>query len=498
MFLAGGGDIGGQAGCLRVVAAHQALKLGELVDHFRRQVGLGDLRGQLGLVGFCIHLRGEGTGQRGDPFDPGLLAAQLVVEGHVLQPVGPGGQALVLRHAQVVLPEELRIRQAGGQHLLVARKDGGAVVRRLDVGDGDELLDPAGGGVLHGKELLVFLHGGLQHLRRQPEEGVGDVAHQHDWPFHEARDLRQKALVLDNFKALGKGHVGGIVPDVLGAFPGRKDHVRALQFRGVIVEGGDLERRAAHEAVALRGAAGADAVDFQVDHVFAALVAHHAEDAVQGAHPAQAARAPAHRLGPREAAHGLFELLGHDGLGLAARGGDGGVVEGALLVLALLELVAGDARAAHEAFERLVRRADLRAAALFLQGGAFGGQPLDRQAEAARRVEGRGGGIGQTGLDQTVGHHLLQVFGRPRLHARRDFLGKEFDQKVGHRLTTALARALAARASSLQRCLAGQAGGRKRRRCSLRPGRGQAVASLSLPSAFSLARRARVMTSLPS
>ena len=34
---------------LRVIAAHQALQLGEFADHFGQQIGLAELRGALGL-----------------------------------------------------------------------------------------------------------------------------------------------------------------------------------------------------------------------------------------------------------------------------------------------------------------------------------------------------------------------------------------------------------------------------------------------------------------
>ena len=33
---------------------------------------------------------------------------------------------------------------------------------------------------------------------------------------------------------------------------------------------------------------------------------------------------------------------------------------------------------------------------------------------------------------QPVGHEAAQVIGRARLHARRDFLGEQFEQEFGH------------------------------------------------------------------
>ena len=49
-----------------------------------------------------------------------------------------------------------------------------------------------------------------------------------------------------------------------------------------------------------------------------------------------------------------------------------------------------------------------------------------------RRGKTSGPGIGQTGLDQTIRHTLFQIIGGARLHAGRDFFGKEFNQQVGH------------------------------------------------------------------
>ena len=61
------------------------------------------------------------------------------------------------------------------------------------------------------------------------------------------------------------------------------------------------------------------------------------------------------------------------------------------------------------------------------------GTPCDREREPARRREGLGALVDEAGRDQPVGDELLQIVGRARLHARGDFLGEEFEQKVGHR-----------------------------------------------------------------
>ncbi len=104
------------------------------------------------------------------------------------------------------------------------------MVGGLAVGDGDEPLDPAGAGVFHREELLVFLHRGLQHLGRQAEEGFANRAHQGDGPFDQARDLGQKPCVFDDFEALGEGHGGGVMPDLGGALCRVEEDASRFQF----------------------------------------------------------------------------------------------------------------------------------------------------------------------------------------------------------------------------------------------------------------------------
>ncbi len=172
------------------------------------------------------------------------------MEGDVFQGVEPLARAR-LSDADIVLPEEQRVSQSGGQHALVARKDRGAVVWRLDIGDSDELFDPAGLGVFQREKLLVFLHRGLQHLWRQAEELVLNVAHQDDRPFDQPRDLRQQAFVLDHFHTLREGHVGGVGPDAIAAVGGVQHHLGGGEFRCEIVEICRRDRVRRHEAVAV-------------------------------------------------------------------------------------------------------------------------------------------------------------------------------------------------------------------------------------------------------
>ena len=134
--LDGARDLGLGADGLRVVAAHQPLQLGELAHHARHQVGLGQLRRAPRILGFGIHRAGDLERQLGDPLHPLLLAAQLLVEGDAAQ----RHRHLVERLLQVLLPEELGVRQARADHLLVAGDDLLAAVLAMQVGHQQELV----------------------------------------------------------------------------------------------------------------------------------------------------------------------------------------------------------------------------------------------------------------------------------------------------------------------------------------------------------------------
>jgi hypothetical protein len=54
------------------------------------------------------------------------------------------------------------------------------------------------------------------------------------------------------------------------------------------------------------------------------------------------------------------------------------------------------------------------------------------QRQTARRGEGLGALINETGLDQRVGDELPQVLRRLPLHAGRNLFGEQFEQEVGH------------------------------------------------------------------
>ena len=77
-------------------------------------------------------------------------------------------------------------------------------------------------------------------------------------------------------------------------------------------------------------------------------------------------------------------------------------------------------------------RADARALALFLQVGLARGDAVHGQRQAARRHERLRAFIDEAFGDQLLGDETAQIVRRLRLHARGDFFGEQFEQKIGH------------------------------------------------------------------
>ena len=82
--------------------------------------------------------------------------------------------------------------------------------------------------------------------------------------------------------------------------------------------------------------------------------------------------------------------------------------------------------------DRLLRRADARAFFLLAQIGLAHRHAVHGERQPPRRHERLGAFIDEPGRDQPVGDELPQILRRPRLHARRDFLGEQFEQEIGH------------------------------------------------------------------
>ena len=149
----------------RVVVAHHALQLGELADHVGEQVGLGEDGRALGEIGIGADQRRDLPGQMKDTLHPLVLAAELLVEGDLLQL----RHAVFERHLAVLVEEELGVGEPSCDDALIAGGDGLAAVLRLQVGDDDESVGELVA-LLEREGFLVRLHGGGEHLRRHAQE----------------------------------------------------------------------------------------------------------------------------------------------------------------------------------------------------------------------------------------------------------------------------------------------------------------------------------------
>jgi hypothetical protein len=111
----------GSPSARRVVAAHDALQLGELADHVGQQVGLGQqARRGLRAPGLVApqHLA-RSRARAPHALDAFALAAELVVVDHLRQACGTRPRA----SSSVLLEEELRVGQARAHHAFVAGDD---------------------------------------------------------------------------------------------------------------------------------------------------------------------------------------------------------------------------------------------------------------------------------------------------------------------------------------------------------------------------------------
>ena len=106
----------------------------------------------------------------------------------------------------------------------------------------------------------MFLHRGFQHLGRQVQKRLIDLAHQHDGPFDKTGNLGQKAFVFDHVQPLGESLIGGIGPDVFCPLGGVQHYESALQLCSIIVERRYRKCLARHEPVAFGDVASLDPV----------------------------------------------------------------------------------------------------------------------------------------------------------------------------------------------------------------------------------------------
>ena len=159
-------------------------------------------------------------------------------------------------------------------------------------------------------------------------------------------------------------------------------------------------------------------------------------DPVQRPHPAEPGCPPALAFRPGEfrqdRCHHLWQQVGGCGAGLF----DMGKQEGAFRRVLCGQLVTGEPGGFQETLNGLVRRIGARPAAFLGQIRLPVRQPLDIKSEMTRRDEMPDIGAVdiKACLCQLALHHVLQVPRSRNLHAGRNFLGNQFQQKISHYL----------------------------------------------------------------
>ncbi len=328
VVLDGIGHFGGQAVGLGVVAAHGALQFREFAHHVGDEVGLGELRGLVGMAGqlHVADLLGDGPGNGAHALHALALGAQLVVIDHP----GQRGHAGFERLLAVLIEEELGIGQARAHHALVAAHHGARVVG-ADVADHQEAVRETAFGIEQREVLLVGLHREDEAFLRHVEELLLELAHQHIGPFDQRRDLVEQRIVFDGPHAAAHALGSRLqLAGDLGAAIGECGDDCALLGQLLRVGVGAADDHRVHgrlEAVAVGGIAGREAQHRDGQQHLGAVQRH---EAVRGAHETHAGPARlfaargelvAHHLGDGQFRHGFLQgLLQPFGQGRAAHG----------------------------------------------------------------------------------------------------------------------------------------------------------------------------------
>ena len=274
-------------------------------------------------------------------------------------------------------------------------------------------------------------HRQLDHFRRQVEEGRVHLPQHDHRPFGEAGHFFQQPLIRHQFQTGLAAHVCNPLKDARAPVGPGQDHMAlALELLLVIRPGFDRVRTTPVNAVSFGLVAALYAANFK-GHNHAI---QQADDPLQRAHPAQVPVRSSHRFRPVEGFHDLRNGLGDHVLRIAPGRRDIGHIEVALLRIGDdLGLVNRcEARAAQEARNRLLGRTDFRALLLFAHIGRTGIEPFDHGRQPARAGHSKRGFPVEARILQALRQRGQKVRLRLRLHARRDFLGKEFKQQFGH------------------------------------------------------------------
>ena len=327
---------------------------------------------------------------------------------------------LLQRNLEVLLPEEPRIAQARSEHPAIAFDDRSAAVVRLDVGGADERRRQRAIGIRASEILLVGAHGEHDHLARHIKVIGVEPAEQRHRPLGQSGVLRDEPCVFDQSQALGLSSLARTVPDDGRALVLVDNDPAGLELLHIVARAAKGDRTRMVEPMPGRGRTAGDAVHCDRHD----LLAEQGHDTVQRADPAQGRRAlrrraPAHRLGPGEAADDPLDGRAEHRLRCLSSLVDHREQH----AVALHQRIAGQPRLAQETLQRLWRGRSARALDLLGPCGGRQRQPPRDQRKPARRCKR----LDRVGCEprpiQLLREQPRQVVARLRLHSGGNFLG---------------------------------------------------------------------------
>src|SRR5690348_10912739 len=182
-----------------IKSAHDPLQLGELADHFSRQITLAKLSSA--VCGSNVRaansrvkpVTGDLAGKVANAFGLIAIAAEARFEGDVLEFIRIVGEPTLL----IRLPKELGVREASAQDFLMPlTHEAGAVF--VQIYDREEMRLKFAAPVLDGKVFLVIAHHGNRDFRRQFKILRIKISANHGWVFVEvSHELKQGRIWMD-------------------------------------------------------------------------------------------------------------------------------------------------------------------------------------------------------------------------------------------------------------------------------------------------------------
>ena len=276
---------------------------------------------------------------------------------------------------------------------------------------------------------------GLEHLAGKCHEAVLDGTKQRRRPFDKAADLVDQDLVRAQGRPGSRRQIGGPVNNGQTAFSPVHHDMAVAKPRDIVVGAADacqvdIPRTLEIMAPAYRGEGQCGPAKVKLPGKRASP--EQQVDAVKRTHPAEPRAAPALTLRPREIGQNTSNHGRQQGGGVAPLFLDPGEQESALRRFLLDKLVAGETGRFHKPLDGFVRRVGTRAAPFLADIGLPFGDIIDMERQMARGHKTARGTMGKTGIVKPRQHHAFEVGHGARLHAGRNFLAEDLDQKVSH------------------------------------------------------------------